>query len=96
VELVCRTGDIADGRAERRRGLPHRLRPQRPAVGLRPDVRRLRQRLRQDIAIVDAYDDPNAESDLANAHDSQALMPEQPSDTPSLRFVSDEQQVEFR
>lgn len=27
------------------------------------------------IAIVDAYDDPNAESDLANTHDSQALMP---------------------
>ncbi|OXY92775.1 hypothetical protein [Streptomyces diastatochromogenes] len=26
------------------------------------------------IAIVDAYDDPNAESDLANTHDSQALM----------------------
>jgi subtilase family serine protease len=48
------------------------------------------------IDIVDAYDDPNAESDLASTHDSQALMPEQPSDTPSLRFVSDEQQVEFR
>ncbi|WP_405720967.1 hypothetical protein [Streptomyces sp. NBC_01537] len=27
------------------------------------------------IAVVDAYDDPNAESDLANTHDSQALMP---------------------
>lgn len=34
------------------------------------------------IAIVDAYDDPNAESDLANTHDSQALMPcpEPPAD----------------
>lgn len=27
------------------------------------------------IAIVDAYDDPNAESDLANTHGAQALMP---------------------
>jgi hypothetical protein len=26
-------------------------------------------------AAYDAYDDPNAESDLANTHDSQALMP---------------------
>ncbi|WP_436847804.1 hypothetical protein [Streptomyces avermitilis] len=27
------------------------------------------------MAIVDAYDDPDAESALANTHDSQALMP---------------------
>ncbi|WP_369392958.1 hypothetical protein AB5J72_39335 [Streptomyces sp. CG1] len=55
-----------DRPAERRRALPHRLRPQRPAVNLRSAFAASAGGSGRTIAVVDAYDDPNAEPDLAN------------------------------
>ncbi|GHI02653.1 hypothetical protein AQI88_14940 [Streptomyces cellostaticus] len=64
-----------DRPAERRRGLPTGYGPSnlQSAYGLTSAASASGSG--RTIAIVDAYDDPNAESDLTNTHGSQALMP---------------------